>query len=591
MPTIHAVLNQGVEHHQRGQLDAAERCYRQVLEADARNADAWHLLGLVAHARGEAATAIDHIQRAIALDGRQASFHHHLAEVYRSLARFDEAEASCRQAIALKEDFAAAHCALGLVFQQQRRSEEAVDCFRRAAGLDPQLAIAHYQLGDMLVELRQTAEAARCFQRAAGCAPTMAEAHFRLGVLMQSHGRATEAIACYENALRARADYALAYNNLGLIYKTQGDLDRAAECYAKALAAEPELAEAQNNLGNVLKLQGRLDAARDCYQRTLQIDSQYAQARYNLGLLALAEGDYTAGWPLYAWRRACPEFAQRAFDEPRWQGEALTGRTLLVYAEQGLGDTLQFVRFGPPVAQRGASVVLEVPRALIPLLEQSGFGETAQLVAAGEVLPRFDVQVPLLGLPGVLGTTLETIPAAGGYLSADRERVERWRGVLGQDERLRVGIAWQGTATHAADRLRSMRLAEFAPLALANVELVSLQKGFGAEQVAQLGGRFEVRELGPTLDRDCGAFMDTAAVMQCLDLVVTCDTAVAHLAGGLGIAVWVALPLVPDWRWMLRRDDSPWYASMRLFRQTTSGDWGGVFAEIGAALRQFTQAH
>jgi hypothetical protein len=276
--------------------------------------------------------------------------------------------------------------------------------------------------------------------------------------------------------------------------------------------------------------------------------------------------------------------AERQFAEPRWQGQPLSNETLLVHAEQGLGDTIQFVRYLPLVCERAGRVICEVQPGLLPLMKQSKLAKVADFIGRGELLPEFDAQVPLLSLPAVFQTTAETIPLAAGYLAADPVRVSQWKERLGDVAGLRVGIAWQGSAGYPGDRERSIPLIEFAPLALPGVELISLQKGFGSEQIEQLGDRFKVRALGPGFDAAGGAFLDAAAVIENLDLVVTSDTAIAHLAGALGRPTWLALSLVPDWRWMFERVGSPWYASLTLFRQTRLREWSDVFQKMAVAL-------
>jgi tetratricopeptide (TPR) repeat protein len=690
MLTVREALNQAVALHRRGELDQAEQLYRQILEADARNPDAWNLLGLVAHARGKHAEAAEFISRAIKLDGSQPSFQFHLAEAYRAAGRLDLAEQCCRQALRMKPDYATAYNTLGLLqsqqgqletavesyrsaiaidpnfalahgnlgatlhglgqmdeaaaschraleldpaqigagielskilrdqdetaaametirrvlslapraveaefvlgtlWQQQKQPHEAAATYRRALAIDPRHAPSHCNLGSVLRELGQPAEAFAEYQLAVQCEPQLAEAHFNLGVMLHKQGRDDDAIRAYESATAARGDYAQAHNNLGTLYKSKGDWQRASECYAKALEVLPNSAEALNNVGNLLKVQGRLDEARICYEQTLRIAPDYAQVHYNLGLMHLADGDFARGWPEYEWRLKCMDVAQRTFDQPRWNGEVLPEATLLVHAEQGLGDTLQFVRYLPLVAQRVGRVLCEVQPALLPLLKQSGCDAHAVLLAKGEPLPPFDAHVPLLSLPGAMGTTLDNVPRPARYLAADADRVARWRNVLtqsaGSEKVFRIGIAWQGSATYWGDRERSIPLVEFAPLALPGVELVSLQKGFGTEQIAALDGNFAVRELGPEFDSSGGAFLDAAAVIENVDLVITSDTAIAHLAGALGKETWLALGLVPDWRWMFEREDSPWYPSMRLFRQARVGEWGEVFARMAEML-------
>jgi hypothetical protein len=302
--------------------------------------------------------------------------------------------------------------------------------------------------------------------------------------------------------------------------------------------------------------------------------------------MQLAVGNFKDGWREYEWRWLCPDFPRPASIQPRWDGKPLKGRRLLVVAEQGLGDTLQFIRYVPMLERQVGQCAVQVQQSLVPLFTQAGF---RGLVARGENLPQHDVHVPLLSLPGFFGTTLETIPSKVPYLSADPQHVAAWRNVLGESDNVRVGIAWQGSATHRSDRFRSIALTQFAPLALPGVELVNLQKGAGREQLAEATHTFRVRDLGPHVDEAHGAFVDTAAIMTNLDLVVTSDSAVAHLAGALGVAVWVALPLGADWRWLLEREDSPWYPTMRLFRQSELDHWPDVFRRIAAALGQQLQ--
>jgi hypothetical protein len=297
----------------------------------------------------------------------------------------------------------------------------------------------------------------------------------------------------------------------------------------------------------------------------------------------LGEGDYAGGWAEYEWRWKCEGFTQASVDVPVWDGGELAGRTLLVHSEQGLGDTLQFVRYLRLVEARSRRTVLEVQPPLVPLLVQSGF---RNVIAKGSPLPPVDLRVVLMSLPGIFHTTLETIPGSVPYLAADPALIEKWRDILAGSDTFKIGIAWQGSTIYQADRLRSIPLAAFQSLAMPGVELVSLQKGFGSEQLDAITGKFRVRDFGNDLDREHGAFMDTAAIMKNLDLVITSDTVTAHLAGGLGVRAWVALPFAPDWRWHHDRDDSPWYASLQLFRQPAWNNWQAVFERMANELRR-----
>ena len=328
-----------------------------------------------------------------------------------------------------------------------------------------------------------------------------------------------------------------------------------------------------------LKGQGKLDGAAACCRRALELKPDFAEAHLQQSLLSLVTGDFQRGWTEYEWRWKDKQWQRRNFSQPLWDGQRLEGKTILLHAEQGLGDTIHFVRYVPQVKQRGGTVIVECPKPLLSLLT-SGAG-IDRLVGRGEELPPFDLQAPLLSLPGIFRTSLETIPADVPYLFADPGLVEHWRRELGSIAGFKIGIAWHGSPKHPNDRNRSIPLASFEPLArCSRVRLLSLQKGTGAEQLQDLAGRIPVADVGSRLDD----FRDTAAVLVNLDLVIACDTAVAHLAGALGVPVWVALPFTADWRWLLDRSDSPWYPTMRLFRQRQPGDWPGVFEDIKAEL-------
>jgi tetratricopeptide (TPR) repeat protein len=548
MPTIAEALAAAARLHEGGNLAEAERLYREVVQADPRQAVAWHNLGLLARQRGQAASAIELMTRSIQLEPGQPTFHNNLGAMLQSQSRPAEAATCYARALQLKPDYADAHCNLGSAYKDQGRVAEAIACYTRALEHNPELA----------------------------------EAHFNLGVLYQEQGQFDKAESRYRLAIRARPAYAEAYNNLGALYKRQDNLADAMTCYSRALEFRPNFAEPLNNLGNIFHTQGRVAEALVCYEQSLRINPRYAQAHYNRAVANLAAGNLAEGWAEYEWRWRCPDFRKPAVNKPRWDERPLDSRVLLVTAEQGLGDTLQFIRYLPLVEERFGRAIAQVQTPLVPLLRASGFGN---VVGRDEASGHYDAYIPLLSLAGVFETRLDTVPAKIPYLSANQELVARWREALGTDRRFRVGIAWQGSPTYRGDRFRSIPLAHFAPLAQEGVELVSLQKGPGVDQLAGIEGQFAVRDFGDQLDGQQGPFMDTAAIMMNLDLVVTSDSAVAHLAGALGVNVWLALPITPDWRWLSDRDDSPWYPTMRLFRQTTFDNWTEVFARIADELR------
>ena len=364
--------------------------------------------------------------------------------------------------------------------------------------------------------------------------------------------------------------------------------------YQEALRLKPDYAEAHNNLGNALRDQGQLAAAVAQYQEALRVKPDSVEAHSNRALAWLLAGDFKQGWPAHEWRWQTKQMHgfRPSFPQPLWDGSSLSGKTILLWAEQGLGDTIQFIRYAPLVKSRGGTVILACQLALLRLLQSCAGVD--RLLARGSSLPHFDVHAPLLSLPGILGTTLSTIPAQVPYLFADANLVEHWRQKLnslaGLQDRHRLArqerYNTSPTGCVPADVLclRHWR-------ALEGVHLISLQKRIGAEKPADDANSFSVTDLGSDFDQVSEAFMDTAAVMQQLNLVVSVDTAVAHCAGALGVPVWVALPFAPHWTWMLQRDNSPWYPTMRLFRQNRWGDWENVFQRITEEVQKWLPVH
>ena len=321
--------------------------------------------------------------------------------------------------------------------------------------------------------------------------------------------------------------------------------------------------------------------------RACDYGATYRKRHNNRALILLSQENFAEGWAEFEWRQRMPKYPRRLFEQPTWNGEPLAGRTLLVHAEQGLGDTLMFVRYLPEVRQRGGRVFFEAQAALVPLLRASGVPD---VLAVGDPLPTFDLHVPLMSLPRLVHPTLHELLGSTAYLKADPQLVERWRPRIALPGTFNIGVTWQGNREYAFDRSRSIALSEFAPLArVAGVRLVSLQVGRGTEQLGEVSRTVEIEALAG-LDEQAGAFMDTAAVMKNLDLVITSDTATAHLAGALGVKAWVAISKFPDWRWLLERDDCPWYSSMRLFRQRQAGDWTELFTRMAGELAALVQA-
>jgi Flp pilus assembly protein TadD len=569
---------QGLKHLGQNKPAEAEACFRVAIHARPDWPDAHNNLGVALSSRNRHADAIECFRRAIELKPDYAEPQHNMANSLRRTGKPDEAVVYYREAIRLKPGWADAHNNLGLTFRTLGQLDEALEQFREALRAKPRHPDARNNLGVTLCDKGLMAEATATYRQLLQQQPKSAESNNNLGVALVQQGKLAEAVACYRRALEIRPNYAEACSNLGNAFRQQGQFEDAEASLRKALELKPDYAEAYNNLAIVLVKQERLEEAVANYRQALQLKPDYPDARKNLGLALLGMGDFSEGWKEYEWRWKSKEMPNRNFAQPRWDGAPLEGRTILLYAEQGLGDTIQFARYAPLVEQRGGKVLVECQKHLLSLLAQCRGID--RLVPQGESLPAFDTHAALLSVPGILGTDLQSVPANIPYLSADAERIRKWGEELKGLTGFKIGIAWQGSKGFKDDSFRSIRLTQFEPLArIGGVRLISLQKGYGAEQVRQVPG-WKVMDLGNRLDD----FLDTAAVMKHLDLVICVDTAVGHLAGALGIPVWIAISTASDWRWLQQRDDSPWYPTLKLFRQKKRGDWTEVFERMAREL-------
>jgi len=618
----------------QGRFDEARIHLQEALRLQPDHADAHANLGNVFAYQQRYDEAIAQYQQALRLNPDLFAAHYILAIALHDKGKWNEAEVHYRQALRLHPDHAEAHHSLGITLMALGRVDEAVACYRQALHLNPNFADAYNNLANALGQQDKLQEAINCYHQAIRLNPNCAEAHFNLAIALERQDNVDQAIQHYRQAIMLKQNYVGAYMNLGNALAGQGKPDHAIRCYQQALQARPNFAEAYTNMGNVHRDQGRFDQALACFEQALRQDAGLEGPHHNRALLWLLLGNWSKGWPEYEWRWQTTDFPRYAFRQPRWDGSPLAGRTILLLAEQGLGDTLQFIRYVPIIQQRGGRVILLCQAPLQRLLVD--LFSPAQVVVQGASLPEFDVYAPLLSLPGILGPFPTDFPADVPYLHAAGELVERWRRESRKSEvgsrksevgspkseevqltsdirhptsDFFVGIAWQGSPVYRYDRQRSIPLAHFSRLAaVPGVRLISLQKGPGMDQLKQLriadcGLRIERQETKPLLesairnsqsaildlssrlDETSGAFMDTAALMKNLDLVISSDTAIPHLAGALAVPIWVALPLIPDWRWLLEREDSPWYPTMRLFRQTRQSNWEDVFERIAKELK------
>jgi tetratricopeptide (TPR) repeat protein len=551
--TVQFLVDHAIKHHEAGRLDDAERLYAQVLAADPQHADALHLLGVIACQTGRPALAVERIIKAIRINGSAAYYHSNLSNALILLGRFDDAAVACRKAIALEPNFAQAHANLGTALAKAGRFNEAIAACDTAIRLDPDDASSYANLGDALWSL----------------------------------GRAEAAIAAYKTAIRLSPGDASAHASLGHALWAMGLAEAALEACNTATRLNPNHAIAHLNLGNALEGLGRLEESLAAYRKAISLKPDIPESHFNLGHTLLKTGAFEEGWDKFEWRWKMKQMAgaRRDFGKPFWQGEFVAGRTLLIHAEQGFGDNLQFCRYATLAAARGLRVILEAPKPLMRLLR--GLAGVAHVIGYGDALPPFDFHVPVMSLPRAFGTTIETIPGKTPYLHADQDSVEVWRQRLSESvgQSLKIGVAWAGNPRNhsselaAVDRRRSLAPEFLAPLfEIQGLRFLSLQKA-GPPAPADF----------PLVDHMQGMedFADTAALIANLDLVISVDTAIAHLAGALGKPVWLLNRFDSCWRWLTGRRDTPWYPDMRLYRQPAPGEWRPVVAEIAVDLALF----
>jgi FKBP-type peptidyl-prolyl cis-trans isomerase 2 len=448
--------------------------------------------------------------------------------------------------------------------------------------VDYEAADNFYKKGVELQDKGQIDEAIVYYQKAIDQNPNHIGAYYNLGVAFQGKGLIDQAIVYYEIAIGYNQEFVDAHHNLGVAFKEKGQFDEALICFQRVLQLKPDHAGAYYNAGNVLVAKGRYDDAMQFYRKAIEIDPGNADAHWNTALLNLLSGNFEEGWKGYEWRwKLKGVMAGRQFSQPLWDGSDLNGRTILLYAEQGFGDTLQFIRYAPLVAKRGAKVAVECQKELTALL--GNVKGIERIIPHGEALPEFDVRYPLLSLPLIFNTTLQNIPAEIPYLSVEPSLVLRWGArIASNNGQFKIGLVWSGDPGLKNDRSRSCSLDIFSPLAhYDHITFYSLQKGEASAQANNPPKDLKLIDY----TEEISDFADTAAFILNLDLVISIDTAVAHLAGALGKPVWTLLPFVPDWRWMLNREDSPWYPTMRLFRQPAPGDWESVVNRIEETLK------
>ncbi|MGA7804967.1 tetratricopeptide repeat protein [Bradyrhizobium sp.] len=580
-----AFFEAGLRLLQAGQIAEAEQCGRRALAIDAGHADSLHLMGMLCFASQQHDLAIEWFAQAIRQNPEVADYFANLGGTLRIQGRLDEAIKCYDRALVLNPALAETWYKLGEILQQQKRLDEALLSFDQASKVDPDYleavnasALVHFEAG------RYDAAIAG-FDRSLAIDPGLAGALHLKGICQLRLKRFEAALANCSRALALAPDHPEITNNVGLVLQKLDRNQEALLYFDKAIALKPDFALAFNHRGTSLSELRRFDEALLSFASATAINPDYADAHWNRALIQLLIGDFAGGWAAREWGRKsiAVGFVDRQFTQPVWRGETpLTGKTILLHSDEGLGDTIQFSRYVAEVARLGARVVLEVQDVLHPLLSEVE-GVSLCLPKTAVTLPEFDLHCPLSSLPLAFGTRLETIPSALSYLpTLPEDRVQEWERRLGPRDRLRVGLVWSGNPGHGNDRNRSMSLREMSAITDVDAAFYSLQKDPRPDDKAMLLARGDIIDF----TEHFAGFVDTAALMACLDLVITVDTSVAHLAGALGRPTWIVLPYTPDYRWLLDRDDSPWYPTVRLFRQDERRNYADVLARVRTELQR-----
>ncbi|MFM2042450.1 MAG: hypothetical protein RLY86_1026 [Pseudomonadota bacterium] len=579
---IAALFAQGADHHDAGRRAEAESAFRAVLARQPGNVDALHRMGILALQVGKYGPAADLLGEAARLGPDNHICLSNLATALRRLGRLEEALAACGRALQRAPDFADGFGNMAAILDGMQRHGDAAAAMRRVVALRPHQVEPRLSLARHLILADQAADAVEVLYDLLGLQPLSVAAYTNLGVALRRLGRLDDAIGAYRTALGFAPDDAGLLSNLGIVLQDRDQYADAMDCFRKAIRIQPDSATAHLNLSVACRDEMRLEESVAAARAAVRYDPDLAAAHTALAIGLLMRGEFAEGFAEYEWRSRMPDFPspRRSFASPRWDGTDPRGRTIIVHDEQGVGDALQFARYAGLLQARGARVILECNSQLVRLLGRMTGVEV--VIARFQPLPPHDFHVSLLSLPHLLGTTLDTIPAPDRYLDSEPDLRAHWAGRLALYPGLKVGLVWAGNPEFKADRLRSPGLQAFRPLLdVPGISVFGLQKGAGRRDLDQVGPLPPCfTDLGPEI----GDFADTAAIMDNLDLVVSSCTGPAHLAGALGRPTWTVIPFSPDWRWLEQGGETPWYPTMRLFRQARRGDWATVVGEVAAAL-------
>jgi tetratricopeptide (TPR) repeat protein len=579
-------IQQGFELHQLGKYPEAQVIYEQILQLQPFHFDALWLLGTLFGQLQKYQHSVEFLTKALSINPHHSTAQNNLGNALNELGKLKEAIICYDLAIKLRPNDAQAYFNRGNVLLKLQRTDEAISSYEKAIYHNPNFAESYNLLGIALQGQKKLKDAITHYDKAILINPFFAEAFNNRGIAFQELHRFDDALINFESSIKIKPDFVEALNNRGLALYELERIGEAILSYEKAISVNSNFAKAHNNLGVALQALKSLDQAFAHYQQAIQIDPEYVEANWNLSLLHLLNGNFNEGWLRYEWRwkRESLVSLKRNFSEPLWLGEqSLRGKTILLHAEQGLGDTIQFCRYISMVAQLGATIILEIQKPLIPLLKH--FKGVNQMIELGQKIPHFDYHCPILSLPLAFKTNLNTIPPSDLSITSDLTLVDHWKKKLGPKKFPRIGVVWSSLSSFKDDHQRSLTLIEILQaLPKEGFEYICLQKEIKDIDQNTLASNPHIRFFGDQLNN----FSDTAALIECVDLVISTCTSIPHLSCSLGKKTWVLLSHVADWRWLLNRDDSPWYPSAKLYRQDRIYHWESVLTKVKADLLAFT---
>lgn len=600
-----AEFKQALIFHQKGNVDRAKAIYLRLLNGYADNARLLNNLAMIEFQLGKFESGLTYLEKSLAIDQNQFAAYGNRGAALFALGRLEEAYDAYNQAIVLNNDYAEAYYNRGILHERFERFQEALADYRRAVELKPHYAKAHNNQGNILKKLGENKEALLSYANAIKANPQHAEAYYNRGVIFKEECNYPEALICYQQAIALNSQYMEAYNNCGNVLIQLRRFEDALLHFQKAIQLNQNYAYAYNGQGNALMELKRFDDALLSYENAILLnssskanqaentlpnqkkrtpDADLADPYWNKAMLKILLGECEEGWKLYEYRRhrSGQKESYPDYDQPLWIGqETIKDKVLYIYPEQGLGDFIQFCRYIPLAEQLGAKIVLKTPAALHSIIKAMEL--KARLADKDEKVTSFDFHCPIMSLPLAFKTTLDSVPNTAPYLHADNAKKLYWKEKFANETRLKVGLVWSGSKDHKKDHDRSLRLEQLTPLLDLPVAFYSLQKEVREEDQATLSRLDQIQEYAEELND----FSDTAALVDNLDLIISVDTSVAHLAGAMAKDVWIMISYLPDYRWMLDRDDSPWYPTATLFRQPAIGDWESVIGNVKQALQEW----